>query len=157
MIGISHNSVNIAMRDLAATNLFTFKPAGHAHIYSINKNSALFPVIESLFKGEVRLREDLIDTVSKGVKGIGTCIMFGSYARGDETLDSDLDLLIITDDKNNAKKACDDLLLQVRVRFDVHISPMILTENEFRSKRNRPVYKNAISEGKLIAGKMVGV
>ena len=152
MTGISHNAVNIAMRDLIQTNLFIFKPAGNAHMYSLNTECALLPVIKSLFEGESRLRKDLITTVQNGLQGVGTCIIFGSYARQEETLGSDLDLLILTDDKRKAKTACDRMLLSLRTKFDVFISPIILTMAEFERKKNKPVYKNALLEGMVIMG-----
>lgn len=63
-------------------------------------------------------------------KDILSCVLFGSYARGAQTKESDVDLLFLTRNrraKNNIVKKCSEL----SSALNVDITPVILTEKEF--------------------------
>jgi predicted nucleotidyltransferase len=62
-------------------------------------------------------------------ENIFSIILFGSYAREDENKNSDIDLLIITDKKENNKKIEQNLK-----KIDTKISPIIFTKEEFKKE-----------------------
>ena len=88
-----------------------------------------------------------LDNKSTSIRKI---IVFGSVARGDYTPESDLDLLIIADDIQEAKcffgKIADDLYLKYLVPVTaIYVSSKILKENKLNS-----FLKTVLSEGKVI-------
>lgn len=63
-------------------------------------------------------------------KNILSCVLFGSYARGAQTKESDLDLLFLVK-SIRAKSAIANKCSELSRILDVDISPVILTEKNF--------------------------
>jgi predicted nucleotidyltransferase len=151
LIGLSHTSVNAAVPDLVSIGLLQVKFAGRSHIYSVDKGSFLFEPLSNLFLAESTFTQEIIDLIKKELKGIGTCILFGSYARKEEVFpSSDLDILIITSSKAAAWEKINPLAEKVHTRYHVVLSPIVLSRSEFQKKKGQPVYKKAIHQGELL-------
>ena len=74
-------------------------------------------------------------------------ILFGSTATGDDTHESDIDLLIETGDA----RAVAESIAVVEAGLDREISPLILTPGEFRSlKATDPALYERILAGKVL-------
>jgi predicted nucleotidyltransferase len=60
-------------------------------------------------------------------------ILFGSKARGDDDMESDIDLLILTDEPVtwNERKAINEALYEVQLKYDVIISTLITTVSKW--------------------------
>ena len=81
-------------------------------------------------------------------------ILFGSYARGDNNEDSDIDLLILLD-KENVTYADETRisrpLFLIEIRSGVSISPMVYSKNFWENKHKvTPFYENVNHEGILL-------
>ena len=62
-------------------------------------------------------------------------ILFGSYARGEETIDSDVDILVIAPTKERMIDRMASVSRIIRdLRNGLPISPIVLTPEEFRRK-----------------------
>ncbi|MBN2440589.1 MAG: nucleotidyltransferase domain-containing protein [Spirochaetales bacterium] len=77
-------------------------------------------------------------------------ILFGSYARGDNTTDSDVDFLIIIDGTNIKEK--EELILDVAVdlsiQYGVVISAFVKSLNSYLTEKSyKPFLKNIEKEG----------
>jgi predicted nucleotidyltransferase len=153
IIDKSPNTVNKAFKDLRKTNVFQYKRIGRTHLYKCNQNSVLFKNISNFFKDEKQIRENLFSILQKNFEFIGSTVIYGSYAKGDEEFDSDLDILIITDNKPKAEEKIEKVSEEILKRFSIVISPVVFTSKEFKSKLKKPFLKNAIEHGILIAGK----
>lgn len=96
---------------------------------------------------------DLIKTIAERLKkhyGAKEVILFGSYARGEESEDSDIDLLIIS----NTKESFFDRMASVRrlirdLRKGIPVSPIVLTPEEIenRQKKGDHFIKEILSTG----------
>jgi predicted nucleotidyltransferase len=76
--------------------------------------------------------------------------LIGSKARGDSAPGSDLDLLIVLKDCDwQMEKRIYDLCFDISVAHDVLLSPVIYTQSEYASRRNRvtPFYRITEAEG----------
>jgi predicted nucleotidyltransferase len=149
---LSPNTVNLAMADLRRTNVLAFKRLGRTHSYACNRESALYPLLSNVFEEEVSLRAGLMTLLRKRLAGVGTAIIYGSFADGTEAADSDLDLLVISDDKRQAGKALDELAEDLLARFSVVLSPVLMTRKECRGKRDAPHVRDALERGLRIVG-----
>jgi predicted nucleotidyltransferase len=60
-------------------------------------------------------------------------ILFGSKARGDDDIESDIDLLILTTEPVtwNERKAINNALYQIQLKYDVIISTLITTVSKW--------------------------
>lgn len=155
MIRMSPNTVNLALNSLRKTNVFLYKRIGRTHSYRCDPDSVLFPLLKGLFKQERQMREDLITLLKEGLEGVGTCILFGSFAREEEGFDSDLDILIVAKNKEKAKAITDHLAEDLSLRFSITLAPMIFSPEEIEKKQQKKFIKEALSEGMIIAGKHV--
>ena len=150
MIGMSPNTVNLALRDLRKTNLFAYKRIGRTHSYRCNMESVHYPILKRLFEEERGLWDSLVDLLKERLGDLGTCILFGSFAEGKEEFDSDLDLLMVATDKAAAEKLLAELAEDLRIRYSIVISPVVLTQDEMDEKKDMPFIKKALSEGIVI-------
>jgi len=85
---------------------------------------------------------------AKGVGGIETIILFGSAARGEAVLDSDVDVLVITEKKDKAleekiKKIAEKILETHRVK----VMPILLIRKELEKDEQ---FKKEIEKGKVL-------
>lgn len=148
---MSVNTINIALRDLRRTNILNFKKIGRANSYRINSNSILYLILNELFEKE-NIEERLGEIIKKELnEKVVSCVIFGSFAVGKEEFDSDLDLLIISE--NNISKEIENLREQISIAFSTSISPIVLNLSEFNRRKKENFIENAIKNNIFICGR----
>jgi predicted nucleotidyltransferase len=157
MIGMSPNTVNLALNDLRKTNVFLYKRLGRTHSYRCNSDSAFFPLFTEMFAEEKQVRLDMLELLKAELKDLGTCILFGSFAREEETFNSDVDVLIITRNRAEAEKATAHLAQELLRIFSVTFAPVIISEEDFATKRQKGFIKEALIEGIVIVKGGLGI
>jgi|GEM_PF-1895413 len=150
MIGMSPNTVNLALNDLRKTNVFLYKRLGRTHSYRCSPDSALFPLFSELFGKEKQVRQDMLDLMKEKLDGLGTCVLFGSFARAEEKYDSDIDVLIITGNRAEAEARSQNLAENLLRIFSVSLASVIISEEEFMTRRQTGFVKEALSDGIVI-------
>jgi len=91
-------------------------------------------------------REELENLYEKRLKGI---ILYGSWARGDATEDSDIDVLIVLEGKVIPGKEIDrmiDVITEINLKHGVLISIYPVSEKDY-STINSPLLINVRREG----------
>ena len=113
-----------------------------------------------------RKTEDIVETISLETarrvpemirEHLKQIILFGSYARGDYTEESDIDIAILVDcDRKDTSRYADDL---IRLSSEMDLSNMVvdnficLPYLEFIEKKSYyPFYSNIEKEGRIIYG-----
>ncbi len=83
-----------------------------------------------------------------------TVILYGSYARGEQHKDSDIDLLILLDQDKvtyDDRKRIGNPLYHLELETGILISPVILTRHTWETKNRATLfYNNVIREGKQL-------
>lgn len=78
-------------------------------------------------------------------------ILFGSKARGDDDMESDIDLLVLTDEPVtwNERKTINDALYEIQLRYNVIISPLITTVSKWNEGAFSvlPIYDEISAQG----------
>ncbi|WP_448902672.1 nucleotidyltransferase domain-containing protein [Eubacterium sp.] len=79
-------------------------------------------------------------------------ILYGSYARGDQTDDSDIDIMILVDldDKNikDYETKLSDITFDINLDNDLMIMPIVKNQNHFKRWIDAyPFYRNIEKEG----------
>jgi predicted nucleotidyltransferase len=102
------------------------------------------------FESEFPFRQEIIKRIEKPFQP-ERIFLFGSYARGNSTESSDLDLMVEFKDFDDKRK----LIIEIRKALaDLPIPKdiLILKSSEIESYKNKnwSVYCNAIKEGKLL-------
>jgi predicted nucleotidyltransferase len=82
-------------------------------------------------------------------------VVYGSYARGDYTKDSDIDVMVlvkIPEDKiHNFTDQVSDCAFEYLLKYGIDISPVIKNEEHFNYwADNLPYYRNVRDEGVII-------
>jgi len=81
-------------------------------------------------------------------------ILFGSKARGDDDMNSDIDLLIVSDELLHWRdeKAIIDTLFDIGMQHDVIFSPLYVSKDEWRSDifKQFHIYKEIQKDGALV-------
>ncbi|PSR00113.1 MAG: hypothetical protein BRD51_00890, partial [Bacteroidetes bacterium SW_11_64_17] len=78
-------------------------------------------------------------------------ILYGSYARGDATPQSDVDVLVVlTGDTTPADtKTAHEVMHALREKYGAHVSPVVASRERFDTY-NQPLYRNVRAEGELL-------
>ena len=82
-------------------------------------------------------------------------ILYGSYARGDYSSESDIDIVaIVKGDRLELQKKLKtiwEMSAEIGLENDVIVSPMVIPYDEFlRYRKVLPYYRNIVEEGKRI-------
>ncbi|MDE6693502.1 MAG: nucleotidyltransferase domain-containing protein [Muribaculaceae bacterium] len=79
--------------------------------------------------------------------------LYGSRARGNNTKDSDWDLLIVTDDSMDNKDAFEKYaypFTEIGWRLDEQITPLLYTRSEWNAQRGTAFYLNVLNDAILL-------
>jgi len=101
-------------------------------------------------KNKTQILNNIKNTI-KSIDPKATIILYGSFARGDSNSNSDIDLLILVDNKNispKEKKKIKYPLYEIEFETGQIISPLVLSRFDWESKhRITPFYENVSKEG----------
>jgi predicted nucleotidyltransferase len=132
-IGVSHTGVRKALDDLYEMNAITLQAVGNSHTVNINSSSHLLSLMDTIFEYEEETLNHLVESIRESICGKGyikRVSLFGSVARMEEEPRSDIDLLILTDDKERAEETVSQLQPEISRRFGNPLAPYILTPGE---------------------------
>lgn len=141
-LSISLGSTSQSLRTLQEAGLVSKEHKGRLVIYRANMENFLLRE----FKILLTLLE--IDPFLLRLKEVSTrIILFGSCAAGDDTIDSDIDIFIESDNKRDVARLHDSYQEKITRK----ISPIILDASEFRNLevKDRPLFER-INMGKVI-------
>jgi predicted nucleotidyltransferase len=130
--GISKGSANMILRKLSEIDMLTRDKKGRMVFYSLNMENAVARQFKVLFN--VYSLNELVNEIKKYCKKI---ILFGSCSEGTDTEESDVDLFILTNEKNKINPKVNSYQKAER-----RIAPVIVNSNEFVAlrRKDRPLY-----------------
>ncbi len=135
LTGVSKGSANKILRLLTATGLLSRERKGRMTFYKLNPDEATarqFKVLRNTFT-----LKGLVDSLKPYSNKI---ILFGSASQGTDTRESDVDLFILSSEKEAVSKE----IAGFNKKLDRKINPIVVDSNEFaKMKRDdRPLYDN---------------
>lgn len=142
---VSYGSANSVLVQLYKAGIVIRKSEGRMSYYMVNlKNSYLREL--KIFTSMLVL-EPLVEKLKEYVHKI---ILFGSCARGEDTFESDVDLFILTSEKDNVR----DLVEQFSQKnnlFNRKIQAIIESPADFLKKDNKgKIFMQQVNQGKLL-------
>ena len=95
--GLSWTAVSTVLDELAEAGVVNSSSAGRANIHSLNRESIyVTELIDPLFAAEDRIPDELLADLSRTFEPHALAlVVFGSYARGEQASDSDVDVAIV--------------------------------------------------------------
>jgi DNA-binding transcriptional ArsR family regulator len=152
-IGMSQNTVNLALVDLRKTNLMSFQRIGRANVYKLNEKSILNPYIAKMFEDERDIRKKMIMSIERATRSYISCILFGKIVNIAETSDTGIDLLVVVKNKKRVKKEIEGLEKDFLELYGIPLKTVILIPAEVVNKWNSPYLRQLRKNNVVINGK----
>ena len=156
-----YSLVNRVISRLMKEEVITGKKVGRAIVCSINPKSekakALMHLNEVVRTEEFYSRnreikiimEDFIAELKARFKqGLVSIAIFGSYAKGTATKESDIDILVICE----KKKEVSDIIRKIHAKYGREAMPVIITQSEFKGQKEKPIIKEIIKYHYVLYG-----
>lgn len=152
---LSVMGISKIIKQLKERQLVTAVKVGKSHLIKINKskeNVLWFSLAEQykfkeFMEKHHRLRGALAQLREKGIDLSLFSMIFGSYAAGEESTGSDLDIFIVTEHKKEVLQ----ILKTISVILTIELSPIIVTPADFvlKARQHHRLYQE-ILQGKRI-------
>jgi len=152
---ISHMGVRKALSDLEKMNVISIRAVGKSHAVRLNTESYLTTLIESVFIFEDETLEGLVELINKKltVPEVASAALFGSIARREETPLSDIDILIVSNQREKVEETISELQREVALKFGNALSPYYLTEDDLKEGKATHLIQQILQDHLLVCGK----
>ena len=153
--GLSHPQASKVLKGLESRGVVRLQPVGRAYQVSLNDESYILKsVIEPLFAAERDTVGSLASTIRPFFEDerIVSVAIFGSVARGLEREASDIDLLIVADDRDLANERAAAATIAVLSVFGHALSPLILDRGRFAKNGKGELERSILAHYTLVCG-----
>lgn len=157
---VTHARALEALATLSRLGIVDRRRVGRAYLFSLNRGSYLVSdIISPAFRREadwlIRLGHEVKRSGGEHVEAV---VLYGSWARGEASLRSDVDLLVLSNIPGAAREVTsrlDRARVRLSDRFGRSISFLVLPVREFRNRireRDR-MLREVLREGRSLAGR----
>jgi predicted nucleotidyltransferase len=145
---ISVGTLHRELKKLSSLGILKARNIGNIKLFSLNKQNPVYEEIKNIIyktEGVVKFLKDAIP----GINGIKAAFVYGSFAKGDERQDSDVDIFLIGDaiDENELIRAINN----IEKKLFKEINYTQYTEREYkREKKKKNSFIVEVIKGKKI-------
>ena len=157
---VTPNEAALTIHDLERLGIVKIQPVGRAYQLDLNKKSYILnKIIEPIIESEKNTLTEILGLLKKHLdtKKIITAVIFGSVVKRQEKIDSDIDLLVVSNDREHAIAQISEATEQIFSIFHGSISPIIFAEKEFKTKQKESLIRSIIDNHILICGKSIEI
>jgi len=135
--GVSKGSANKILRKLSEVRILERNRRGRMVFYRLNPRSAVTRQLKVLFN--VYFIDDLVESMKPDCKRV---FLFGSCSEGTDVKDSDIDIFVLTNEKDKVKLK----ISAYQKKMERRIAPIIVNSNEFVKlrKEDKPLYERIL-------------
>jgi predicted nucleotidyltransferase len=143
-------TVQEALKALTQLGLINTQTIGRAGVHTVNEDHVSVAPLRALLDPIAALTDTVRDAVGKEVR---TVILFGSIARGEASIDSDIDLAVIAPADWDGRTDLEDA---VRTRLGNDCDVLVFTLEDFtrRPGTGEPVVREILTDGVALLGSM---
>jgi predicted nucleotidyltransferase len=131
---VSAGTLHRELKKLVSIEMLSSRNVGNIKLFSLNKKSPIYEELKNIYYKTEGVIKYVRDVVLK-IKGIKTAFIYGSFAKGDERKDSDIDLFLIGDDID------DDTLISAISDLERELFKEInytsYTETEYKKEKSK--------------------
>ncbi|MFH1837060.1 MAG: nucleotidyltransferase domain-containing protein [Candidatus Omnitrophota bacterium] len=131
---MSVGNVHRELKKFVSSGMFNVRSVGNIKLFSLNKKSPIYEELKNIYyktEGVIKYVREAVVRIS----GIRIAFVYGSFAKGDERKDSDIDLFLIGDDID------DDNLMGVISELEKELFKEVnytsYTEIEYEKEKNK--------------------
>lgn len=124
-------AVQRELRKLEGIGLLHHTVDGNRKYYQVNRDCPIFPELKSIFLKTAGLGDVLRESVGEAGEKIDVAFVYGSYARGEETLASDVDLFVVG---SIGSRELSELLAGVQRQLGREVNAVVMGPEELRDK-----------------------
>lgn len=143
------NSVRRELEKLEKVGVLKSRNEANLKYYSLNENMPIYEELRSIFLKTSGISREIKENLHKLGK-IESAFIYGSYARGEETLKSDIDLMIIG---NVNQEELSLLIKKLESKLSREINYTVFSKEEFEKRKLKkggdPFIKNVMKERKI--------
>jgi predicted nucleotidyltransferase len=151
-IRMSPNTVNRAVARLAMDGLLRVEPVGGAHAVGLAAEGAMLEALRSVFQAEHGVWEAAIESIREALPKDAACYLYGSTARGIAHGASDVDLLVVTKDRETAAEVAYAIEFKVSRSVPARLHVIALPLNEAAKRASKPgIVREAKEHGELLS------
>ena len=154
--GLSHPEVSLVVRNLEGRGVLRRQVVGRAHRVVLNEDSyVLRSMVEPLVKAEENTLCSLASTIRPyfSGKGVTSVALFGSVSKGAETRSSDIDILIIADNRELASECAARASSAAASTFGRGLSPLVMSRSQFVRSRRRDLVGSILKSYIMVYGR----
>lgn len=155
----SYNTVKNFLRDLEKFNIVRFNKKGNTYLVKYNQDSRYHQVIKDLFRADKQPLEDAAKNYASKLyeennSEIKSIILFGSVARGTANAESDIDILVITEQQNTEVDEKARKYAEKYIEIENELVPLTETIKEFREnlENGERFEENVAKDGIILEG-----
>lgn len=157
--GLTRPAVASVLAGLYSMGAVRNSPAGRATVHWLCRDNVYVEsLVDPLFQAERELPEQLVDDLAWSFQEHAISVaLFGSYARGDQTPTSDVDVVLVAENslmKAALESAAADHAIEFRDRFGASLSALVYTLDEAAAlSRTSPELAESIRrDGIVVSG-----
>lgn len=146
-----------ALNDLENVGIVKRVRGGRDHLFTLNRDHFIVKTgLIPLFDVEKKFFDVVISDIKKKLKSTNISVyIFGSVVRKEEEVDSDLDICIIYENKNQREEiiqSVSELNSLLYKKYFVSLSHFLITKKEFfkRLNQNKNIVHSIVKEGILL-------
>ena len=157
---VSASEAAIYVQQLEKFGVLNIQPVGRAYLLSLNDQSYILNhIFKPMIKAETQtldelisiLRDNLGDTKAKA--SVISAVLFGSVVTKVDREDSDVDLLVISEDFDEATTLVSKAQEKISLAFNSRLSPLIMNQKEVIKKKNDSLIQSILANCIIVTGK----
>jgi len=130
-LGLGNGVVQNELKNLSNLGIIAARHLGNLCLYQANKQSPIYSEIKGLIIKTFGIAGEIATALSEFKESIQIAFIFGSFANGEITLASDIDIFIIT---NLSFHDISRSLAQAQQTLDREINPVVFSKAEFKNR-----------------------
>ena len=147
---VGRGTVQRELSRLERSGLVLTERYGNQKHYMANPDSPIFDELRSIVSKTVGVRQQVRAALEQLESRIFLALIYGSLAKGSDTANSDIDVLIVSDDLT--LEDVFSCVYGVESQLGRRINPTLYTTQEFSNRRdNGSVFLNRVLEGPTIS------
>ncbi len=156
---LTHPAAGQILRHFSDVGIVGKAPAGRGHTYwLVRDNAFVTEMVDEVFLAERDMPEMMASEIEASASPHAVSVyLFGSYARGEQTLESDVDVIAVAEDDASAtalRAAMDQLAGEFPRRYGAALSPIVYTRRQAEDlpRRAPELYRSLRMDGIRLAG-----